>query len=222
MFNHVNLDHKLQELECETLPTGRTYTTPEGKKYPSVTTVLGDETKAGIVAWQKRVGEDVAATILTQAGNRGSAVHDLAEKYVNNDPKWSSGAMPANVFSFNQIKPILDKNMDNVYAQEVPLYSDQLQTAGRVDLIAEWDGQLSIIDFKTALRTKKLEYVQNYFIQTAFYAAAFYERTGIAIKQGVVLITVDGEESQLFVTKTHDYIPHFIALRKRYKEKHGF
>lgn len=222
MFNHVNWEHKLPELECETLPTGRTYKTPEGKRYPSVTTVLGDESKAGIIAWRKRIGEEEANKISTQAGTRGTAVHTLAENYINNDPNWAKGAMPSNLFAFNQIKPILDSNMDNVYAQEVPLYSDRLQVAGRVDLIADWVGQLSIVDFKTSRKPKKEEYIQNYFMQASFYAAAFYEMTGISIKRSVILIAVDGEDPQVFVKKTGDYLQDFIAVRKRYREKHGF
>ena len=222
MFNHVNWEHKLPELECETLPTGRTYKTPEGKRYPSVTTVLGDESKAGIIAWRKRICEEEANKISTQAGTRGTAVHTLAENYINNDPNWAKGAMPSNLFAFNQIKPILDSNMDNVYAQEVPLYSDRLQVAGRVDLIADWVGQLSIVDFKTSRKPKKEEYIQNYFMQASFYAAAFYEMTGIPIKRSVILIAVDGEDPQVFVKKTGDYLQDFIAVRKRYREKHGF
>ena len=112
--------------------------------------------------------------------------------------------------------------MNKVYAQEVPLYSDHLQIAGRVDLIAEWDGKLSIIDFKTARKPKKEEYIQNYFMQTAFYAAAFYERTGIAIKQSVILISVDHEPSQVFIKTPYDYLPEIMRLRKKYKNLHGF
>lgn len=222
MFNHVNLEIKLQELECETLPTGRTYKTPEGKKYPSVTTVLSEESKDGIIAWRKRIGEEEANKISSQAGTRGTAVHTLAENYINNDPAWAKGAMPANIFSFNQIKPLLDKHMNNVYAQEVPLYSDHLQVAGRVDLIAEWDGKLAIIDFKTARKPKKEEYIQNYFMQTAFYAAAFYERTGIAIKRSVILITVDDEEPQVFIKTPFDYLAAFMTVRKKYRNIYGF
>ena len=222
MFNHVNLEHKLQELECETLPTGRTYLTPDGKKYPSVTTVLGDEGKEGILAWRERIGAEEANKITTQAGTRGTAVHTLAENYINNDALWSKGAMPSNVFTFNQIRPLLDNHMNNVYAQEVPLYSDKIEVAGRVDLIAEWDRQLSIIDFKTSRRPKKEEYIQNYFQQAAFYAAAFYERTGIVIKRSVILIAVDDSEPQVYVKNTYDYLKDFIAARKRYKNRHGF
>ena len=183
MFNHITLEDRLQELEVETLPTGRTYKTPDGKKYPSVTTVLGEEGKAGILAWRKRVGEEEANKISFQASSRGTSVHTLAENYINNDPEWSKGAMPTSIYAFNQIKSILDERMNNIYAQEVPLYSDKLEVAGRVDLIAEWDKDLAIIDFKTARKPKKEEWIQGYFMQCAFYAAAFYERTGVAIKK---------------------------------------
>ena len=222
MFNHITLEDRLPELEVETAPTGRTYKTPDGKKYPSVTTVLGEESKAGILAWRKRVGEEEANKISFQASSRGTSVHTLAENYINNDPEWSKGAMPTSIYAFNQIKSILDERMNNIYAQEVPLYSDKLEVAGRVDLIAEWDKDLAIIDFKTARKPKKEEWIQGYFMQCAFYAAAFYERTGVAIKKSVILITVDHNEPQVFITKPYDYLGEFIKIRQKYRNIHGF
>lgn len=220
MFNHVAMK-ALPELECETLPTGRTYITPEGNKYPSITTVLGNLSKAGILAWRKRVGEEVANKISTQAATRGTAVHTLAEDYINNKEDWSKGAMPANIFSFNQIKTILDERLDNVWAQEVPLYSDKFKIAGRVDCIAEFDGQLTIIDFKTSRKPKKKEWIENYFTQAAFYAAAFYERTGVSIKQFAIVIAVDDNEPQVFTGKTHDYLNKLLDARIKYAEDKG-
>ena len=222
MFNHITLEDRLPELEVETAPTGRTYKTPDGKKYPSVTTVLGEESKAGILAWRKRVGEEEANKVSFQASSRGTSVHTLAENYINNDPEWSKGAMPTSIYAFNQIKSILDERMNNIYAQEVPLYSDKLEVAGRVDLIAEWDKDLAIIDFKTARKPKKEEWIQGYFMQCAFYAAAFYERTGVAIKKSVILITVDHNEPQVFITKPYDYLGEFIKIRQKYRNIHGF
>ena len=222
MFNHIKLEDKLPELEAETLSTGRTYKTPDGNKYPSVTTVLGEEGKAGILAWRKRVGEEEANRISFQASSRGTSVHTLAENYINNDPEWSKGAMPTTIHSFNQIKSILDERMNNVYAQEVPLYSNKLEVAGRVDLIAEWDKELAIIDFKTARKPKKEEWIKNYFMQCAFYAAAFYERTGVVIKKSVILITVDHNEPQVFITKPYDYLSDFIKIRQKYRNIYGF
>ena len=222
MFNHITLENRLQELEVETLPTGRTYKTPDGKRYPSVTTVLGEESKAGILAWRKRVGEEEANKVSFQASSRGTSVYTLAENYINNDPEWSKGAMPTSIYAFNQIKSILDERMNNIYAQEVPLYSDKLEVAGRVDLIAEWDKDLAIIDFKTARKPKKEEWIQGYFMQCAFYAAAFYERTGVAIKKSVILITVDHNEPQVFITKPYDYLGSFIKVRQKYRNIYGF
>jgi ATP-dependent exoDNAse (exonuclease V) beta subunit len=222
MFCHVDHSVELIDLECETLPTGRTYKTPQGKKYPSVTTVLGIQSKAGLEAWKKRVGEAEAQKISTQAATRGTAIHTLAEDYLNNKPDWNAKAMPANIFSFNQIKPILDKRIDNIWFQEAPLYSDYLQTAGRVDCIAEFDGKLSIIDFKTSRKAKKREWIKGYFMQESFYAVAFEERVGKPIKQLVTIITVDGDEPQVFVEDRDDHIGDFMELRLDFKKLKGF
>lgn len=218
MFNHVKHDVVLPTLTRKTTDKGRKYFTPEGNAYPSITTVLGVLNKEGIIAWRKRVGEEEANKISQQASVRGTAVHKLAEDYLNNDPDWKEGAMPTNLFSFEDIKKIMDKRLNNIWMQEVFLYSDRLKTAGQVDCIAEFDGQLSIIDFKTSRKPKKVEWITSYFIQASFYAAAFYERTGIPIKQGVILITVDHNEPQVFKINTYDYLEHFLSVRKKYKE----
>ena len=221
MFNHVKHDVVLPTLTRKTTDTGRKYFTPEGNAYPSITTVLGVLNKEGIIAWRKRVGEEEANKISRQASGRGTAVHKLAEDYLNNEPNWKEGAMPSNLFSFEDIKKIMDKRLDNIWMQEVFLYSDRLKTAGQVDCIAEFDGQLSIIDFKTSRKPKKEEWITSYFIQASFYAAAFYERTGIPIKQGVILITVDHNEPQVFKINTYDYLEHFLNVRKEYKKQKG-
>lgn len=220
MFKHVSME-ALPELECETLKTGRTYITPDGNKYPSITTVLSLQSQEAMAKWRAKIGEEEAKKITTQAATRGTAVHQLAEDYVNNKEDWAKGAMPANLFAFNQIKPILDKHVNNVWAQEVPLYSDKFMIAGRVDCIAEWDGELTIIDYKTSRKPKKEEWIQNYFIQAAFYAAAFYERTGVAIKQFAIVITVDGSEPQVFRGKTFDYLEELYRVRKEFLDVRG-
>ncbi len=221
MFKHVEHDVVLPKLTRKTTEAGRRYFTPDGAAYPSITTVLGILSKQGIIDWRKRVGEAEANRISTQAATRGTAVHKLAEDYIDNVEGWSKGAMPANVASFNDLKTILDKRLDNVWFQEEFLYSDRLKCAGQVDCIAEFDGQLSIVDFKTSRKPKKEEWITSYFIQASFYAAAFYERTGIPIKQGVILITVDGSEPQVFKINTYDYLEHFLKVRKEYKKQKG-
>ena len=221
MFNHVEHDVVLPKLTRKTTEAGRRYFTPDGAAYPSITTVLGILSKQGILEWRKRVGEAEANRISTQAATRGTAVHKLAEDYIDNVEGWSKGAMPANIASFNDLKTILDKRLNNVWFQEEFLYSDRLKCAGQVDCIAEFDGQLSIVDFKTSRKPKKEEWITSYFIQASFYAAAFYERTGIPIKQGVILITVDGSEPQVFKINTYDYLEHFLKVRKEYKKQKG-
>jgi genome maintenance exonuclease 1 len=213
MFNHVDHGYTLQELEADTTDNGRFYTTPSGEILPSITTVLSVQNKSGLDAWRKRVGEEEANRVMNQASLRGTAVHQLAEDYVNNEKDWKKGAMPANLFTFNTIKPLLDKHLNNVWIQEAPLYSERLSVAGRVDCIAEWDGVLSIIDYKTSKRPKPRKYVESYFIQEAAYAAMFLERTGVPIKQIVTVIAVDDNEPQVYIEKAIDHLHKFVELR---------
>lgn len=220
MFRHVNME-ALPELVEETLSTGRTYVTPEGNKYPSITTVLKVRSEEGIRAWRERVGEEEAKRVMTQASVRGTAVHELAERYLNNDPDWKKGVMPINLHTFMQLKPILDNRVDNIWAQEVPLYSDRFRIAGRVDLIAEMDGELTVIDFKTARKPKKSEWIDNYRLQASFYAAAFYERTQVPIRKFAILISPDGSEPQVFTGGTHEHLADLMKVRKEYAAKFG-
>jgi hypothetical protein len=222
MFNHVKHGLTLPDLHCDTTPTGRFYYPPTGEKYPSVTTVLSIMEKDGLEKWKKSVGEEQAARIVTQAGIRGTEAHLIAEEYIDNKPDYAVGKMPINMFTFNQIKPLLDKHLDNIWFQEAPLYSHFIRVAGRVDLVAEWNGKLSIIDFKTSRKPKKREWITNYFLQTAFYAAAFYERTGVPIKQSVILIATDEGTTQEFVEQTYPWLEDFIKIRNKYKTLKGF
>jgi len=129
--------------------------------------------------------------------------------------------MPANIQAFNNIKPIIDESIDNVVMQECPLYSDYLMVAGTVDCIAEWNGKLSIIDFKTSRKTKKKEWIENYFMQTAAYAVMFEERTKVPVSQLVILITVDDEDPQVFIEKRDDWIWKFVFAREEYRKKYN-
>jgi CRISPR/Cas system-associated exonuclease Cas4 (RecB family) len=221
MFTHVDHGVVLPTLTRKTTEAGRRYYTPDGNAYPSITTVLSIIGKEAIIAWRQRVGEEEANKISQQASTRGTAVHKLAEDYLNNEEDWKGKHMPANLFSFSSIKPLLDEKVNNIWMQEVFLYSDKLKCAGQVDCIAEYEGVLSIIDFKTSRRVKKAEDITNYFIQLCFYAAAFLERTGIAIKQGVIIMAVDDNEPLVFKINTYDYLQHFMTVRKKYKEMHN-
>jgi hypothetical protein len=221
MFNHVNHGIKLPDLYCETTPTGRFYYPPTGEKYPSVTTVLSVQDKSGLDEWKARVGEEEAKKIGFRATTRGTEVHLIAEEYIDNKVDYTKGKMPINVAMFNQIKSLLDNNLDNIWFQEAPLYSHFIRVAGRVDLIAEWQGKLSIIDFKTSRKLKKQEWIKGYFMQESFYAVAFEERVGKPISQLVTVVMTDENIPQVFVEKRDNHIHDFIALRKKYTEIHN-
>ena len=199
MFEHVGIDLGYEDLEAITTDKGRRYVMADGSHYPSITTVLSILSEDGIAAWRKRVGHEEADKISFRASTRGTAVHEIIERYIDNKEDYRDGFMPNVVSDFFSIKPILDSRIGKVYAQEVPLYSDYLGVAGRVDCVAEFDGQLSIIDFKTSRRFKSRNHVTNYFQQEAFYAIAWEERTGIPITQLVTLIVVDDGSTQVFV-----------------------
>jgi hypothetical protein len=194
---------------------GRIYTTPEGNRYPSVTTVIGaGSDQSWLDDWKARVGEDEVKKISAQASRRGTAVHELAESYLKNDPRYTKGHMPANIATFNQIRPYLDRHVSRVYGLEVPLYSDQLRVAGRVDCIADWDNEPAILDFKTSKREKKRENIGGYFTQASAYSMMTFERTGILPKKIVILMMVDDGEPLVFIEKSRDWIEKFIEIRR--------
>lgn len=184
----------------------RVYRTPEGA-FPSVTTVIGwVRGNAGIDAWRRRVGEQEANRVGTRARLRGTAVHSLAEAYLRNDPEWKSQAMPMNLASFLQVKPLLDEHVGTIYGIEVPLWSKGLRTAGRADLLADWDGVPAIIDFKTSTRIKDESQITGYFIQETCYGLMAEERIpGLVVPLVVTLMMVDHETPQVWLKRKEDY-----------------
>ena len=193
-FNHVGTT--LTELTTENIDGRRFYKTPNGN-YQSITTLLSNLSKAGISAWRNRVGATEANRISTKASRQGTDVHALCEKYIKNEEGFLTESMPHLVEMFESIIPLLDR-VDNVHVTEGAMYSDELQLAGRTDLIAEFDGQLAIIDYKTSRRIKTWEMCASYFMQGAFYAHAYEERTGIPINNIVIIMAVENEEPLLF------------------------
>ena len=185
----------------------RHYATPDGKKYKSVTTILSEQTvKTALLEWRARVGEEEATRISTQAANRGTAVHDIAEQYLLNHERYPKGVMPANIDTFKKLRPILDERIGKVFGLEYYLYSDTLKTAGATDCIAEFDGINSIVDFKTSRKLKKEEWIENYFLQATCYAMMVEERLPLVIPQIAILIAVDHEEPQVFVKDKQQYV----------------
>ena len=120
------------------------------------------------------------------------------------------------LFDFNRIKNILDDRIGLVYGQELPLYSDHLKVAGRVDCVAEFDGKLSIIDYKTSRKTKKKEWIDGYFMQECFYAIAWEERTGMPITQLVTIISVDDAPAQVFIEHRDNWDKKLVETIEKY------
>ena len=217
-FKHESVKLEYDDLNAETNENGsRLYTTPDGESYPSITTILGYFKKASIIEWRNRVGDDEANRISRHACTRGNALHNTIERYINNEEdflqieKNPHVYMPHILQLINTAKKVLDERLGTVVLQECPLYSTQLKTAGRVDLIAEFDGALSIVDFKTSNRVKTLEDIEDYFIQACAYSVMFEERTGISIDQLVILMVVDGSsEPLIFIEKTDNWLEKMV------------
>ena len=190
----------------------------EDFKYPSVTTVLDKMTdKSHLIEWRKRVGEEEANRVSKFATTRGTAVHTMAENYVLGEEIDLS--MPGNKIIFDQIKKVLDSHVDNVIASESTLISHKLKVAGTADLIAEYDGKLSIIDYKTASKRKRKEWIENYFLQSAMYSYMLWEMTGLMAKQIVIIIGIDSEpDAQVFIVNPSDYIEKAAQMLRDYHD----
>ena len=217
MFNHVE-KFEFPQLVRENFEGKRVYKTESGDRFPSVTTVLGHKSKPAIKAWRKRVGAKTANKISRQASVRGTKIHSLCEDYVNNDDLDFDKLSFVEVDMFNQMKPLIDR-IDNIHCVEQFLYSEHLRLAGQADCIAEFDGRLSIIDFKTSAKPKSKSYIKNYFAQCAAYAIMFEERTGIPIDTSVIIIGVQADESQLFVEKRDNYTEYLLECRDLYEKE---
>lgn len=213
----IFIHHDFPTLKRVDSEGGRTYLTPEGHSYPSVTTVAGFKNQKHIYEWRKRVGEDEANKISSRASKRGTAIHSLCEDYLK------TGKASPSIFDqelFNGFIPIL-KQIDHIEAIEQPMYSNSLKVAGTVDLIACLNGVPSIIDWKTSSRLKRLDDIEHYFIQTCMYSQMFFEHTKIVIKQLAVIIGVDNHEPQVFIEHASDWAARAYKCRQYYREKTG-
>lgn len=220
-FTHEPIDLGYADLLTESTEDGRKYVTPTGVKYPSITTVLGHFTKQGIIEWRKRVGEQEANRISAQATGRGTSLHKVCERYIDNEEDYFKDSMPNVRGMFNSIKHILDERIGLVYMQEVPLYSDHLRLAGRVDLIAKFDGVPSIIDFKTASRKKESDQITDYYEQEAAYAIMFEERTSKPIVNLVTIMAVENGEPLVFKEHRDNYAQSLINKIRLYEKEKG-
>ena len=211
-FNHVE-SPVWQELESETTSEGRYYRTPDGKSYPSVTTVTGWEKRKFFAEWRRKNPEESKRVLA-----RGNRLHKIIEDYLNNEEGYLAEAESTDSRLFYQIADELHR-IDNIVGLERPLWSHTLKLAGRVDCIGEFDGELSIIDFKGSTKLKRKSDIENYFLQATAYAIMFQERTKTPIKNIVILISCDTGDSQVFVGNPMDYVDKLHETIVKYRNE---
>ena len=207
----------LGDIKSETLQSGRFYTTPDGKRLPSITTLLSALPKPELYEWRKRVGDAEANRITRISASRGTSLHKICENYISNKEDYFENAMPDAKVMFNSIRPYLNRISD-VYYMEQALWSTKIGVAGRTDLIAHFDGELSVIDYKNSRRVKKREDIRNYFIQGCFYALAHQDLTGIPIKKIRIIMAVEDNPPILFTENVRDYVEDLVGVIKYWKE----
>ena len=196
MFNHVDLN--LEPLKRETIDSVRYYSIPEEEellKLVSITSVTSHFNKEIFINWRKKVGNEKADKITKAATTRGTDMHTLTEHYLKNDDLPS--VPPISEFLFKIAKRKLNL-INNIYALEGPLYSRQLGIAGTVDCIAEYDGELAIIDFKTSKKPKPREWIEHYFVQAMAYGCMLYEMKNISIKKLVIIMACENGECVVY------------------------
>ena len=206
MFNHVIMEMSLEDISAKTVGGKRVYEVGD-QKYPSISTICSFRNRKSIAEWRARVGAEEANKISKRATTAGTTVHSMIEDYLNNelDLEKYDGKHLAKIL-FTQAKPMLAR-INNIHFQEAPLYSHEFAIAGRVDCIAEFDGKLSIIDFKTSSKEKKEEWIEGYLVQETGYAKMYEERSGIKVEQIVTLITCQTGDTQVFIKNPDDYVP---------------
>lgn len=217
---------ELPQIELDSIMTdgGRFYITPSGDQYPSITTVLSAmqsaEKKQVLENWRARVGEQEANKVSRQATSRGTGMHTICENYTSNFPNPMRGHMPTAVEMFKRIQHVLDDRVGTIYGNEIALFSNKLKAAGRTDMLAQFDGIRTVVDFKTSKREKKESWITDYFLQSTAYAIMIEEMYGdIKVPQIAIVIAVeDGETSsnQVFVKRTADYREQVYQIFSQY------
>jgi genome maintenance exonuclease 1 len=216
MFNHIVMG--IPELKRVTIDGVRYYDVPDGDKLVSITSVISWINREIFLEWRKRVGTQEADKITKASTSRGTDFHTLAEHYLKNEDLPS--VQPLSEFLFKQAKPQLSL-IDDIVALETSLYSQKLGVAGTVDCIAKYDGELSVIDFKTSKKPKPREWIDHYFVQCAAYACMFYEMTGQIVKKFVIIMSCeDGEcvvyeeyNKSKYIQMLSKYIRDFVEFK---------
>ena len=222
-FNHVEGVTPI-EMPAKIVNGKRVYLTPDGDKFPSVTTVISNNAKkmAGIAKWRQRVGMEEANRISARSTKRGTTYHSIVEDYFNNKleiEKYKDSPLPTVMF-YQSVDTL--NRINNIYLQEAALYSKHLELAGRVDCIAEFDGELSIIDFKTSATPKREQYLTDYFVQETAYACMLQELYDVSVKKIVTIVACENGETQVKVLPPKkEFFIKLMGYIQEYQERYG-
>ena len=219
MFNHVDLS--IEPLDRETIDGVRYYDVPDVEgftKLVSITSVTSWINREIFRAWRAKVGNEQADKVTKAATSRGTDMHTLAENYLLN--KDLPTVQPLSEFLFKQSKPKLNL-IDNIHAIEKPLYSLKLGVAGTVDCIAEYEGELAVIDFKSSKKPKPRKWIDHYFVQCAAYACMLYEMKEIPVKKFVIIMSCENGEVVVYeeydkgkyIKLLSEYIREFVNFK---------
>ena len=195
-FNYDLLENRKKELIQDNSGPGRVYHSPDGT-FPSITNLLYEMiSKKGIEEWKEKVGKETAQKISTKASRRGTRVHGYLEKYLEGNENYLEGAPPDHMELVNLAIPQINEKIDNIRGIELGMWSEGLKVAGTSDLIADYEGELAVIDWKTATYIKKEEYILSYILQGTAYCRMLYELYGLIPKKVVIcsLIRFDGKK----------------------------
>ena len=209
-------ENGIPDLNTKNIDGKRHYLVPDPRSgeesalaYPSITTLLGWYSGFGIQKWRDKVGHEEANKITRQAASRGTAVHKIVEDYITNNienlDSYLTEVMPTYHADFLKFQKLIDKTLGTIYGIETALWSHEYHVAGRSDCIAEWDGKMSIVDWKTSRKVKKREHVENYFLQGTFYACAYTELTGTEVDYLNIVMVPENEEPVIFTENIHDW-----------------
>ena len=201
-FNFIELDKTILPKTKGMRVDGHRFYNIDGTNYPSVTTVLGIRKTEQLKEWRQKIGEDVAKWEMGRAARRGKSFHTLVEQYIKGETPSIRDVLPLGLFKL--LKPYIDQ-IDNIHLLEAIMYSKKLTIAGQVDCVAEYNGKLSVIDFKTANKERQEDWIENYFLQTTAYAHMYEETFGTPIEQNVILIASEDGSVQTFIKSKADY-----------------
>jgi len=212
--NHLG-DLELDKKEVDGI---RLYNLPNGDWVPSITSVTSFYNREVFRKWRKRVGDTEANRITKESTTRGTDYHEAAQAYLENKELDWDNYLPLTQFMFKSSQPYLDK-IGKIHAIERTLYSEYLGLAGRVDCIAEYDGELAIIDFKTSKKIKPEKWIEQYFVQETAYACMYYELTGIAVDKLItIMVTPEGDVHVYDKRNKSDYIKLLVNYVKEFVE----